>query len=149
MLYKLFFFTLAFSSVIYLILGVIKLIKTFPMMDTRTVTGRLIDARITKQNIMSHEEFRVNNEYLYYTYEVNGITHGGSMVSSINDYVRRQKLKSLSERYGKEGEFEIPIYVSNLDSRKSYLISSEEVKNPQILVAFISLFMAIVVFFIM
>jgi len=126
MVISVFFYISSFLSIFFIVKGLVDLYKAYPMMDTFETKGVLKDARVTKDNVLG-EEFASPNTYVYFTYDVNGIEHGSTVVSTLNDSVKRNKVKSLCSNFEKNGEFESTVYVNKKDSRKAFLISKEEV----------------------
>lgn len=123
--------TLLFS-IVFGITGTVRFLKSLPMLNTVKTDGLLIDARQTDINLHSIENFSTPVDYLYYTYEYKGVTHGGNIISLIPTAKSRTKFKELIEIFQNQKQAtHIDVYIRKNDPRQSFLLGPQDVSNIQ------------------
>lgn len=117
-------------SIVFGTIGIIRFLKSMPMLNTEKVQGFLMDARRSDISIHSIENLPSAVDYLYYTYTYKGIKHGGNIISLVPTAASRNMFNQLLEAYKNQEEpTPIDVYVNLNDSRKSFLLSPQEVSN--------------------
>ncbi len=129
-------------SAFLFVTGIMRFIQCIPMLNTYKKRGVLRDARVTKDNVLG-EEFSSPRTYIYFTYEVDGIAHGSTKVSEINDSSSRNLIREVSEKFTKNNQFEIDVFVNKKDARKAYLLGEGNIKMTRLLLGLLFAFVAI------
>lgn len=149
MLAKAFFIILAFNTVFFLLLAIKHLYSYYAIIDSYEAEGLIKDARVSNKNIFTGVPFENDNYYLYFTYDIEGITHGSVNPSPVKNRVGLRKVEELAERFQKEGPFHTKIFISNKDNRMAYILSPDDVKNKNIFISILSAISASIAYFMM
>lgn len=135
----------SFLAVLFFITGTISLIRLYPVLNTMPTKGRIRDARITTDNVLG-DDFSSPNTYIYFTYIHNGVAHGSSSASTENNAVSRSIVRSASDKFDKEGAFDVDVFVNKSDPRKAYLQSPETIKMKKLSLAIILTVISVLIY---
>jgi hypothetical protein len=119
------------------------------MMNTFETKGVLLDARTSKENLLTGKDYDEAKKYIYYTYNVGGVTHGSNSLSNIDSHIVRKYFKDISLRFKKEGAFSIPVFVNKEDNRTSFLINSKDIGNVYLSISIVSILTSIIFYFLL
>lgn len=143
MLISALFYMAIFVAVYFLVAGFYEYIRSLPMLNTYKSKGLLKDARITRQNVLG-EEFSSDRHYIYYSYEVDGVCHGSSAISPLNNAAQRNMMREMADNYSKKGEHEIDVYINKYDARTCYLMGEDAVTTTKIVLGSIAAVLGII-----